>query len=369
MDRDPKLSMLDLDYKPKLPRNKERGIGIVGAGEIVLHAHLPAYRMAGFRVVGIYDVDKEKAKQAAELFDIPYVYETLDELLNNPDIEVVDVAVPAKFQLQVVREVAQRGKHVLCQKPLSEHYADADHIVELCKAAGIKAAINQQMRWSPGIRASRSIIERGWLGTPIQASMQVNVLTQWENWPWITQIDTLEVMYHSIHYLDSIRYVMGMTPEYIYADGAKYPNQPYKGETRTMIHIKFPEEARGLVHDNHNNHSPQEDWYATFRFEGTEGVVKGTNGALYNYPVGREDTISFYSKALFKNGLYTPELEGKWFPHAFMGTMGELMCAIEEDREPENSIEDNLKTLQMVFAAYRSMAENRPVYLSEIKNG
>lgn len=356
---------LELDYKPKLPRNKERGIGIIGAGEIVVHAHLPAYRMAGFRVVGIYDIAKEKADQAASLFGIPHVYESLQALLRNPEIEVIDIAVPAQYQLQVLQEVTRHGKHVLCQKPLAENYADARQIVEICSSAGIKAASNQQMRWSPGIQASRSIIKRGWLGTPVQASIQVNVLTQWENWPWLTKINTLEVMYHSIHYLDSIRYCMGMTPEYIYADGARYPNQPYKGETRTLIHIKFPGEARGLVHDNHNNHSPQEDWYATFRFEGTKGVVKGTNGALYNYPDGREDTISLYSEAL-PGRLLTPSLEGKWMPHAFMGTMGELMCAIEEDREPENSISDNLKTLQMVFAAYRSMADNRPVYLSEI---
>ncbi|UUZ96445.1 hypothetical protein LJK87_20360 [Paenibacillus sp. P25] len=112
---------------------------------------------------------------------------------------------------------------------------------------------------------------------------------------------------------------------------------------------------------------PQEDWYATFRFEGTEGAIRGTNGALYNYPAGREDTIGFYSRHLEPDCLYVPHLEGRWFPHAFMGTMGELIRAVEEGREPENSMADNLVTLQTVFATYRSMAENRPVALEEIK--
>ncbi|MCL4318739.1 MAG: gfo/Idh/MocA family oxidoreductase, partial [Firmicutes bacterium] len=106
--------------------------------------------------------------------------------------------------------------------------------------------------------------------------------------------------------------------------------------------------------------------YATFRFEGTRGVIKGTNGALYNYPVGKEDTIAYLSKDIAGDTWISPRLEGRWFPHAFMGTMGELMRAIEEDREPENSVEDNLKTLQMVFAAKRSIEENRPVWLKEI---
>lgn len=357
---------LDLDYKPKLPKNKSLGIGMVGAGEIVQEAHLPAYQMAGFRVVGITNRTVSKAEEAANKFGIPKVYDSIEKLIQDPEIDIIDIAVTADLQPEVVKLAAQAGKHVLCQKPLGDSYASAKSIVDMCDAAGIKGAINQQMRWAPGIRASHSIIGRGWLGELTQASVQVNVLTDFANWPFLKSIDTLEVMYHSIHYMDSIRFLYG-TPEYIYADGAKYPGQTCKGETRTLIHMKFPGEKRGLIHDNHNNWANQEDWYATYRFEGTKGIIKGTNGALYNYPVGREDTLSFLSKEINPNYWFSPQLEGKWFPHAFMGTMGELMKAIEENREPENSVRDNLKTIQMVFAAYRSMAENRPVWLEEIK--
>ncbi|AFH62990.1 Gfo/Idh/MocA family protein [Paenibacillus caseinilyticus] len=356
-----------LDYKPKLPQDRSMGIAIVGAGEIVASCHLPAYRMAGFRVVGIYDIDGTKAGALAQQYEIPKVYSTLSELLDDEAVSIVDIAVPAKHQLQVVKEASAAGKHLLCQKPLSEDYRDAESIATLCEQAGIRAAVNQQMRWSPGIRASRAIMDQGWLGVPLQASIQVNVKTDWESWPWITKIPRLEVLYHSIHYLDSIRFLFGK-PEYVYADGARYPGQTSLGETRTLIHIKFAGEGRALIHDNHNNWADPEDWYATFRFEGTEGIIKGTNGALYNYPHGREDTMSYCAKALGPKWFH-PELEGRWFPHAFMGTMGELMRAVEEEREPENSVRDNLQTLQMVFAAYRSMEENRPVDLEEIERG
>lgn len=357
---------LDVDYKPKLPRDLTKGIGIVGAGEIVVHAHLPAYRMAGFHVIGIYDKDHAKAEAAVSGYPGMLVFASLEALLEHPDVQIVDIAVPAQQQPAIAKQAARQGKHLLCQKPLAETYEQAKELVEVIASHGIKAAVNQQMRWSPGIQASRSIMERGWLGEPLQAAIQVNVHTPWENWPWLTHISTLEVMYHSIHYLDSIRYVLGLQPEYVYADGARFPGQPYRGETRTLIHLKFPGEVRALIHDNHNSRMPQEDWYATFRFEGTEGIVKGTNGALYNYPTGKEDTISLYSERLEKGCLYTPKLEGRWFPHAFMGTMGELMRAIEENREPVNNAADNLITLQTVFAAYRSMESNQPVYLEEI---
>jgi len=177
-------------------------------------------------------------------------------------------------------------------------------------------------------------------------------------------------MYHSIHYLDAIRYVLGKKPVGVYADGARFPGQKgVRGETRTTIQLIFEGDVRGLVYDNHNAVTEQDDWFATFRFDGTEGVVKGTNGALYDYPRGREDTAALYSRLLDPHGWHAPELEGRWFPHAFIGPMGELMRAIEEDREPENSVEDNLVTMQTVFAAYRSMKERRVVMLSEIADG
>ncbi|WP_168122837.1 Gfo/Idh/MocA family oxidoreductase [Paenibacillus sp. HB172176] len=357
---------LELDYKPKLPSNKTRGIGIVGAGEIVSEAHLPAYRMAGFNVVGIYNRTKSKAEAVAEKFQIGKIYDSIEALVLDPDVEIVDIAVTPDLQPEIVRLAVAAGKHVLCQKPLAENYRDAVRIAELCEQGGVKGAINQQMRWAPGIRASHSIIQQGWLGELTQATIQVNVNTDFAKWPFLKDTDKLEVKNHSIHYMDSIRFLFG-TPEYIYADGAKYPGQQVKGETRTLLHMKFPGEVRGLVHDNHNNWADQEDWYATFRFEGTRGIIKGTNGALYNYPVGRADTLSFISKELDPGCWFHPSLEGKWFPHAFMGTMGELMRAIEEDREPENSVRDNLTTFQMLAAAYRSMEENRPVRLDEIR--
>ncbi len=358
---------IDLDYKPKLPKDKSRGIGIIGAGEIVKSCHLPAYRMAGFNVVGIYDVDPSKGRLLADQFQLNHVFANLDELLNHPDIEVVDIAIPAKYQPEIVERAAAKGKHILCQKPLGQTYEAAKRIADTIEQAGVKGAVNQQMRWSPGIMASRNLVSRGLLGEMTQASIQVNVLTDWEQWPWITKIDQLEVMYHSIHYLDSIRYVLGQTPEYIYADGSKFPGQASVGETRTLIHMKFMNETRGLIHDNHNNFADQEDWYATFRFEGTEGTAKGTFGALYNYPVGREDTLAYMMKKDDPARWYKPELEGRWFPHAFMGTMGELLRSIEEGRTPDNSVQDNLNTIKMVFASYRSMKENRPVWLNEFE--
>ncbi|MGA7919200.1 MAG: hypothetical protein WCA38_05965, partial [Candidatus Acidiferrales bacterium] len=108
-----------------------------------------------------------------------------------------------------------------------------------------------------------------------------------------------------------------------------------------------------------------DDPYAIFRIEGTEGVIKGTIGLMYNYPTGRPDTLEFMSK---RNPGYwfSARLDSMWIPDAFMGPMASLMRAIEDDSEPETSGQDNLKTLQIVFAEYKSMAEHRAVRPVEI---
>src|ERR1700733_5017904 len=131
-----------LDYKPKLPRRLDRGIGIIGAGGIINYAHLPAYKKAGFRVAGITDQNREAAERTAKDHGIPKVYASIDELLADRDIEVVDIAIYPAGQLEIVERASRAGKHMLCQKPFSNEYAKAIRSVEAAEAAKVKIAVN-----------------------------------------------------------------------------------------------------------------------------------------------------------------------------------------------------------------------------------
>src|SRR5437879_8967559 len=91
-----------LDYKPKLPQRLDHGIGIIGAGGIVNYAHLPAYKKAGFEVVCITDRDLEKAERTAQEHGIGKVCASVDELLGQPEVEIVDIAVYPSEQLAIV---------------------------------------------------------------------------------------------------------------------------------------------------------------------------------------------------------------------------------------------------------------------------
>ena len=354
---------LDLDYLPVLGNKRDYGIGIIGAGGIVNAAHLPAYRKAGFNVIGLTDMERDKAEQTARRFEVSRVYDSVEALLEDPTVEIVDIAVPPWNQKDLVRQTTAAGKHLLCQKPLSNVYADAIEIVEMAEASGVKLAVNQQMRWDQAVRASRTLLNRGLLGDPASAVIDVSILTEWRAWPWVLTVEGLDLRYHSIHYFDSMRSLFGL-PERVWSSGAGYPGQAPVGETRTITVFEYTDTFRAMVSVNHNNWT--EEQFATLRIDGTEGYAAGTFGLLYDYPHGRPDTLSYSSRRIDPNKTINHRFEERWIPDSFIGPMGELMSAIEQDRLPETNGRDNLKTLQLVHAAYRSMAEHRAVSPGEI---
>jgi predicted dehydrogenase len=356
---------LELDYKPHFGKKTDYSIGFIGTGGIVQYAHIPAYRAAGLNIVACYDLNLETARKVANEHAIPNVYDSIDDLLADPRIDIVDIAVPPWEQLAIVQKAAAARKHMLCQKPLSDNFADAAKIVELGKQAGVQQAVNQQMRWDAGIRLSKQLIDDGIIGQPTDAQIHVSVATGWHLWPWLAAVPRLEIMFHSIHYLDAMRYLFG-DPEWVTSRHARYPQQGnVQGETKTVTVLDYSSGLQALVSVNHYNQHAEP--LATFRFLGTEGAIDGTIGLMYNYPAGRPDTISITSARFGKGVTLTPKLETMWIPDAFAGTMASLMCAIETGQPPQdNSAEDNLNTLRVVQAAYLSAAENRSVRPREI---
>jgi predicted dehydrogenase len=333
------------------PENK-RKIGICGAGGIVDGAHLPAYTKAGLEVVAIFDTDHAKAQDVAKRHGIPTVYKTLAELLADPKVEIVDIAVPAAAQPEIFAQVAAAKKHILAQKPFATTVAAGEAMVKLAKDAGIIAAVNQQLRFEEGVAAAHKMVELGWIGTVSNFSINVNLITPWELWPWAKDLERLEVMLHSIHYHDLIRWFLGDAKTVFCAAGRTAGQFP-KGETRTISTALYSSGVTSLVHANHVNRGG--DNYAEYRIDGDKGSIRGTLGLLYDYPSGRVDTLEVNSQVVPTDGWMPYPVTTRWFPDAFIGTMGSVMDAISSGAPLRASVADNIGTLKMVEALYKSM--------------
>lgn len=362
----PDPAALGLDTRSWLPDRHDHGIAIVGCGGIVNDGHLPAYTSHGLNVVGCYDIEPEAAQRTAERWGIQRVFDSLEEVAGDPSVEIADIAVPARRQLELVRALADAGKHLLCQKPLSDDFAQAVEIVARAESAGVKLAVNQQYRWSPVVRAMHTLIAQGRIGTPTAAFVHESLVNPWELWPWLMDVPRLEVMYHSIHYLDGLRFLLGAhgEPEWVTSRHTRQPSQAPSAETQTVTILDYASGLQAFVAVDHNDRS--DDVFGRVRVLGTEGVASGTMGLSYDYPHGRADTVRWSAHDDPAGGFET-ELPGRWIPEGFVGPISSLMGAIDDDTEPPTSGRDNLNTLRLVQAAYLSAAENRSVRPGEIQ--
>lgn len=347
---------------PDLPPKIDYGIAFVGCGGVVNYGHIPSYRVCGFSLIGCYDADGQAAQRTARAHGIPKVYATLEELLADPEVAIADIAVPPWVQKEIVPRVVFARRHLVCQKPLAEQYADAVQLVQLARAAGVKLAVHQQFRWSPLIRALRAVQQRGWLGEALDVQVQVSIHTPWELWPWLAARPRLEVLFHSIHYLDTLRFLFG-EPALITSRHTRHPGPAIQGETKTVTVWEYPSGLQIVIAACHYDWTPEA--YATVRVLGTQGVFEGTIGTNYNYPLGRNDTARFHARNDPARD-FEAVLPGKWIPDAFYGPMASLMAAIATGGEPLTSGDDNLATLRVVEASYRSAAERRSVSPLEI---
>ena len=264
--------------KPANPRP----IVVIGSGGIVNDAHLPAYRLAGLPVAGVYDLDTTKARAVAEKWETR-AFGSLDEALSVPDA-VYDLALPPAAHLDVL-PLLPDGAAVLLQKPMGRDLAEASAILALCQKKSLKAAVNFQLRFSPMMLAVADALERGMLGRLIDVEVHLNLVTPWHLFPFLKGMPRVEIAVHSIHYLDTIRALMG-NPVGVHARTLGHPSTDL-AQTRTSAIFDFAADQRVTLSINHNHDFGRRFQDASFRFEGTKGAAMVKLGLLLNYPEGR----------------------------------------------------------------------------------
>jgi predicted dehydrogenase len=353
---------------PAPPARKDYGIGIIGSGFIVRDCHLVAYQRAGFRVEAITSKLQDEAREVAAARGIPKVYDTTAQLLEDESVEVLDIAVPPDQVLPVMREVTARARHIrgiLCQKPMGASYGEAKEIVQCCKDAGIVLGVNQNMRYDQSIRALKTLLNRGDLGDPVLGTIEMRAIPHWK--PWVRSLGRVTLQVMSIHHLDSFRYLFG-DPETVYASARKDPRTKFEHRDGIVLYIlEYANGLRAAAWDDVWTGPAREgsggDIYIKWRVEGTDGLAQGTIG-WPSYPNATPSTIDFTTK---KEGdcWFSPRWKEVWFPDAFQGTMGQLLQAVATGTEPVISGQDNLKTIALVDACYKSLDEHRPVRIEE----
>jgi predicted dehydrogenase len=359
---------LQLNYLPRLPHRQDWRIGCIGAGFIMRDCHLVAYRQAGLNPVAITSRNLDHAQAVAAQHNIAKVHRNIDEVLADQSIEILDVAVPPDMQADVLRKAAEHGDHlrgILAQKPLAMSVKDARDVVERCRKAGIALGVNQNMRYDQSIRAMKDILQRGWIGEPVLATIDMRAIPHWM--PWAEKLQSLSTFVMSIHHLDTFRYWFG-TPDRVLASTRPDPRTKFTHTDGINLYIlEYDSGIRASSWDDvwtgPAREGSESDIGIHWRVEGADGLARGTIG-WPSYPAKTPSTLDFTTK--HQPGYWLqPRWKEVWFPDAFVGTMAQLLCAVEDGTEPEISGRDNVETIALCEAAFAAAKEHRVTTVRE----
>ena len=364
-------AMLLASIESRMPADRSIGIGCAGAGFIMADCHLVAYRRHGLNPVVITSRTRATAESVAARHGIANVADSVEEIVRRSDVRVLDVAVPPDCQADVIRQALAAPHHlkaILAQKPLGVDYREALELVRLCEDAGVVLAVNQNMRFDQSVRACKTLLESGTLGKPVLATIDMRAIPHWMPWQERQGWVTLRIM--SIHHLDTLRYWLG-DPDRVFASVAPDPRTAQKFTHRDGIALyilEFPDNVRASSWDDvwcgPAREGSAADIGIKWRVEGTDGIARGTIG-WPSYPARVPSTLEYSTRD--DNGMWhSPKWDSVWFPDAFIGPMAELLCALEEARSPSISARQNLLTMALVDACYRSVEEHRAVEPREI---
>jgi len=199
------------------------GVGIAGTG-FIGPAHVEGLRRIGIQVMGLAEETPEKARQKAAELGIPHVYNSLDEMLADPDIEVVHLATPNHLHYPHAKSALMAGKHVVCEKPLAINSKQSGELVQLAAERKLVNVINFNLRMYPLVQQARSMVQSGQLGDLF--ILQGSYLQDWllfpTDWNWRLEPQlggTLRAVSDiGSHWLDLLTFITGLRVEEVYAD-------------------------------------------------------------------------------------------------------------------------------------------------------
>ena len=315
-------------------------LAVVGCGNVA-RMHLGGYALHPDRVfvAAACDPDPERQAWAAAEHGVPWLGAGVDELLGAAAFDVAVVLTPTTVREPVVRQLAAAGKHVFVEKPLADSYAEARSMVDACQRAGVRLSVDQNFRTHYGFGLARDAIREGRIGAPISVIHRDLMFRQDRGWRAQTPRHALSVM--GVHWLDGFRFMLGQEATRVTASTRSSPAIDCAGETDAVVHIEFGAGATASYVQSFSSAVGQ-----------TETLVVGEEAAL---------RLDYAGVQLFKAGGGKEPAEtwpnacgagGK--PESAFRALDDLLTAIGTGREAGNSGQDNLKTIALLDACYRS---------------
>ncbi len=334
---------------------------IFGTGFWSLY-QIPAWHeVGGVDIVACYNRTVSRAESVAQRFGIPMVYGNPEELLQNEELDFIDIITEVPAHEPLVLLAARYKVPVICQKPMAASYESAKRMVDACKEGGVPFFVHENYRWQAPVRAAKRMVDEGRIGRIFRGRFQFfHELPEfaWQNQPLLKQLQNLVIADQGSHQLDLARFFMGEAKS-LYCQHLQVRDD-IAGEDVASITMKMDAAICNVeltfVSKAEGKHFPE----TTFLLEGTKGTLELRPDFWIHLTTAEGTLIDRYPAPRYSWADPAYDVN-----HASMVPLHQdFLRALRSGEPPENTGEDNLKTMQLVYSAYKSAAENQVIVIA-----
>ena len=338
------------------------GVGIVGTG-LSATQHLTALKdVPNGRVVAVSGTSLDKARVFAEQWGIPRAHASAEELFADPEVEVVHTCTPPDTRVALAELAARHRKHLLVEKPMARTVAEADRLLAICDAAGVRVAAMFQNRYTPLARSLKAAIDAGKLGR----LLLVTVNAKWyrtaeyytdSGWRGSTDREGGAVLINqAIHAIDLVRWLVGPVLEVEALTATQL--HPIDMEDVGLAILRYANGALGSIVATTVAYPGFPD---RLELHGSEGsaILRQGEGQLEWYLRGEEPRVEQASDQVSR-GSSDPAATPSG---GHIAEFADFYAAIRDGRAPAVDGRQGRDALELVEAIYRSGRERRPVRL------
>ncbi len=340
-------------------------VALLGAG-FIADIHMESYErfVPEAEVVAVYARDRQRVEAFARKHHIPQVHTDLAAAIERSGADVIDICLPNFRHHEAVLAAARAGKHIIIEKPLAMTLEEADEMIEVCRARGVKLMYAEELCFAPKYERVRKLANEGAFG-------QLYMLKQCEKHSgphsdWFYDVNLSGggvLMDMGCHGLAWFRWMLGGNPKVVsvYASMGTYLHRGRtRGEDNAITIVEFENGVTGVCENSWAKHGGMDD-----RVE-----VHGTGGVCYADLFVGNSALTYsekgYGYAMEKAGStqgWTFTIFEEAFNQGYPQELRHFIDCVRNNRTPLVAGEDGRAVLEMMYAAYRSAGSGQKVQL------
>ena len=329
-------------------------VAIIGAG-VWSHNHLVGWRaQADVQVTWLVRSTEEKAKAKANAWGVPNWSGDYQQVVGRPEVDVVDILLPHDLHADVACLALAQGKHVVMEKPLATTLADAQRIADAARRYDRKVMIAENWNYSTWVRKARNVIDEGMIGTPfmVRSTLDLDVRAAFTGLDWRHRPDRMgggALLDAGTHCVSACRYLMGEVNEVsAIITNYGFPEIAPMEDTSLLL-LRFESGASGII---------ALTGVAQRERPRTEVVILGSQGSIELDTHARQFFVTREKKRTEEFDLQPSR--------GFVEQMTHFLECLRCNQQPLTCPEEQIGSLKVVLAAYRSAKSGRAIPIAEL---